>query len=177
MKLSVLHVYASPRLCVCVSVCLCVSVCIGSQISNDESNDEHVMAWVPNEVATHCRACQCPFSFLTRRHHCRNWYACIHPSAPRWAGCAVMFIDTSVYADNSVVVSIACLVAQFFPRINVVVFPCFSGQVFCGECSAQRCIVASIAHKDPVRVCVACSDDISKRMADERAFSIATFEF
>lgn len=31
-----------------------------------------VVKWVPNQLAPLCRSCEEPFSFLTRRHHCRR---------------------------------------------------------------------------------------------------------
>jgi hypothetical protein len=36
---------------------------------------KHATAWVPNDVTNNCTLCQVEFSFLTRRHHCRLWYA------------------------------------------------------------------------------------------------------
>ena len=45
------------KLCSLISVCVCVLL---------------APSWVPDEDVLHCSACKAPFTFVRRRHHCRN---------------------------------------------------------------------------------------------------------
>ncbi|XP_013392994.1 lateral signaling target protein 2 homolog [Lingula anatina] len=38
----------------------------------DERPAQDPPPWVPDELAPHCTSCKVPFSFVRRRHHCRN---------------------------------------------------------------------------------------------------------
>ena len=35
-------------------------------------DERKIYQWVPDDNVTRCNDCSCPFTFLIRKHHCRN---------------------------------------------------------------------------------------------------------
>lgn len=40
--------------------------------SGKKAVEQHAALWVPDAEATTCKGCQSAFTFVNRRHHCRN---------------------------------------------------------------------------------------------------------
>ena len=105
---------------------LIVFVC---HVFNDRVLASVPPSWVPDEAAPECSSCKTPFTFVRRRHHCRNCGRVRHTDL------------TTLFSQY---VSVVLM-------IKIVGF-----QIFCGRCSSNCVPLPQYGIDKPVRVCNNC---------------------
>lgn len=124
------------------------SLCCGGENSSVLT----ARAWVEDSEATECMACKAPFTFVNRKHHCRN---CVRPhptrahSPPRLV-CTrcprTVILFWRVHASHRP--ALVC--------VSLCVCVCVQGGIFCGACSSKKIAILRIQVTEPVRVCNSC---------------------